>query len=244
MEPLLINSQNASFSFTASKNSSESFTQNKSTTFNECTIGAMFSDSENLERLLEEVWVYPNFLSPEECAQIVEELESNPDRVWAHSEHYDTESQITPYLQIISGSSHASKIHERLSNLVGPEFEPLPSNSINRLMTGQSLTPHWDSPGEEEQVPEGVDDPYATCHIVKYGTVVYLSDFTGGEIYYSRQNFEYKPKVGDLVIHSSMEPYEHGVREVLSGVRYVYSTFLIQRGRVELPKFQSQGEVE
>jgi len=204
----------------------------------------MFTDSEHLERLLDEVWVYRNFFSPEECASIVAELEEDPKRFWANSQHYDEDTQITPYLQIVSGSSGAPSLHERLSNLVAPEFEPLPSSSINRLLPGQSLKAHWDSPGEDEQVPEGVDDPYATCHIVKYGTVIYLSEFTGGEIYYTRQNFEYKPQVGDLVIHSSMEPYEHGVREVTSGVRYVYSTFLIQKGRVDLPTLPSLAEVK
>lgn len=204
----------------------------------------MFTTNSNLERLAEEIFVYPNFLSAEECSRIVEELESNERRVWANSEHYQEENEVTPYLQVVSGSSYVSAAHERLSNLVAPEFEPLPSNSINRLTVGQSLKAHWDSPGEDEQVPEGVADPYATCHIVKYGTVIYLSEFTGGEIYYTRQGIEYKPNIGDLVIHSSMEPYEHGVREVTSGVRYVYSTFLIQKGRVELPKLPPMQEAE
>lgn len=204
----------------------------------------MFTTNSNLERLADEIFIYPNFLSEEECRRIVDELEQSENRVWANSENYVQEDEVTPYLQVVSGSNYSVIIHERLSEFVAPEYEPLPSNSINRLTVGQSLKAHWDSPGEDEQVPEGVADPYATCHIVKYGTVVYLSEFTGGEIYYTRQGIEYKPNIGDLVIHSSMEPYEHGVREVTSGVRYVYSTFLIQKGRVELPKLPSLQEAE
>lgn len=204
----------------------------------------MFTANTNLERLADEIFVYKNFLSEEECRRIVDELENKENRLWANAENYEEENEITPYLQVVSGSNYSVTIHERLSELVAPDFEPLPSNSINRLTVGQSLKAHWDSPGEDEQVPDGVADPFATCHIVKYGTVVYLSEFGGGEIYYTRQGIEYKPEVGDLVIHSSMEPYEHGVREVTSGVRYVYSTFLIQKGRVPLPKLPALVEAE
>ena len=204
----------------------------------------MFTANPNLERLADEIFIYPNFLSAEECSAIVSEVESNPEQTWANTEHYAENKEVIPYLQVVNGSSLISSAHERLSNLVAPDFEPLPSNSINRLLVGQSLQAHWDSPGEDEQISAEIDDPYQTCHIVKYGTVIYLSEFTGGEIYYTKQNIEYRPNIGDLVIHSSMEPYEHGVREVTSGVRYVYSTFLIQKGRVELPKLLQLQEAE
>jgi hypothetical protein len=40
--------------------------------------------------------------------------------------------------------------------------------------------------------------------------------------------FEYKAERGDLVIHSSFSPYEHGVREVTSGTRYAFACFSLK----------------
>jgi hypothetical protein len=200
----------------------------------------MFKTHTDVIKLADEIYLFKNFASAEECSAIVASLETFTDKPWGNEEEYTETSEVTPYLQIVKGADVVD-LHERLLNLVSPDFEPLPSNSINRLLPGQSLHAHWDSPGEEEQVPDGVDDPYQTCHIVKYGTVVYLSEFEGGEIYYPRLGLEHRPEVGDLVIHSAFQDYEHGVRPVISGVRYVYSTFLIDKGRVDLPLLTKHG---
>lgn len=200
----------------------------------------MFTDSPNLEKLAEKIWVFHNFASTEECDEIVAELTSNPDsRSWSNLEHYENDNEVTSYLQIVSGSTKIEKINERLKDFVAPEFTPIPTNSVNRLLPGQSLKPHWDSPGEDDPesvAAQGVYDPYQTCHMVKYGTVVYLSEFEGGELYYPKQgDLEYHPQKGDLVIHSAFEDYQHGVRPVISGERYVQSSFLIPTGRKDLP---------
>lgn len=194
----------------------------------------MFHTHPDAIKLADEIYLFKNFVSLEERSAILASLETYSPPGWANASEYTENSEVTPYLQIVKGADVVD-LHKRLSDFVAPDFEPLPSNSINRLLPGQSLHAHWDSPGEEEQVPEGVDDPYQTCHIVKYGSVVYLSEFEGGEIYYTRLGLEYKPEPGDLIIHSAFELYEHGVRPVTSGIRYVYSTFLIQKGRTELP---------
>jgi hypothetical protein len=200
----------------------------------------MFKTNPDAIKLADEIYVFKNFLSTNECSEILASLETFSKSGWANSEEYSDSSEVTPYLQVVKGAN-VVELYQRLADFVGPDFEPLPSNSINRLLPGQSLHAHWDSPGEEEQVPDGVADPYQTCHIVKYGTVVYLSEFEGGEIYYSRLGIEYKPSPGDLVIHSSFEEYEHGVRSVISGTRYVYSTFLIEKGRTALPTLTGIG---
>jgi hypothetical protein len=70
------------------------------------------------------------------------------------------------------------------------------------------------------------DDPYKTELTTRYGFVLYLNDdYTGGEIYYPKLNIEYKPKVGDLVIHPGSEEYSHGVRDIVSGERYNITLF-------------------
>lgn len=200
----------------------------------------MFKTDDSAIKLAGEIYLFKNFASAEECSSIVASLETFSINGWSNETNYDETSEVIPHLQVVKGAD-VFELNRRLSNLVAPDFEPLPNSSLNRLLTGQSLQEHWDSPGEDAILPDDISDPYKTCHIVKYGAVVYLSDFGGGEIYYSEQGIEYKPEVGDLVIHSSFPDYRHGVREVTSGVRYVYSTFLIDKGRVELPSLAKEG---
>jgi hypothetical protein len=194
----------------------------------------MFTSNPQLIKLAEKAFVLKNFASAEECSAIVEEVLTN-NKEWSNTENYeDGQTEVVPYLQVINGSSKVLELYDRLKKFTSPEFEPLPSNSVNRLLPGQSLQPHCDSPGEDFAEEVIAFDPYDTCHIVKWGTVTYLSEFTGGEIYYPNIGVSYKPEVGDLLIHSAFEEYTHGVRPVLDGVRYVYSTFLISTGQVPL----------
>jgi hypothetical protein len=68
---------------------------------------------------------------------------------------------------------------------------------------------------------------FRTVENTAYGVVVYINDnYSGGDIFYTKQNFSYKPKSGDLIVHSAEEKCEHGVREVTDGVRYAWSSNL------------------
>lgn len=54
------------------------------------------------------------------------------------------------------------------------------------------------------------------------GALFYFNDnFEGGEVYFTKYSFEYKPKKGSVLIFpcNSVE-YEHGVKPVTSGIRY------------------------
>jgi hypothetical protein len=65
-------------------------------------------------------------------------------------------------------------------------------------------------------------DNHDGYEFLEYSTVVYLNDdFEGGEIYFPRLKFTYKPNKGDAVIFpcNSID-YVHGVTEVTSGTRY------------------------
>lgn len=54
------------------------------------------------------------------------------------------------------------------------------------------------------------------------GVLFYLNDdFTGGEIFFSNFEFEYKPRKGSALIFPCNNPlYEHGVNVITSGTRY------------------------
>jgi len=65
-------------------------------------------------------------------------------------------------------------------------------------------------------------DNHDGYEFLEYSTVVYLNDdFEGGEIYFPRLKFTYKPNKGDAVIFPcNSVDYVHGVTEVTSGTRY------------------------
>lgn len=192
----------------------------------------MFIKNPNLISLDDEIFLYPSFISQDELINIFNNLNLQEDSLYlqsAKNEWYNNKltKKIQPLLSV----------YAKIKDLVYPEYEILPDLSITRLETGQSMYVHADSPGEDSQDIIYSDDPYGTCHVVKYGTVVYLNDdYSGGEIYYPKRNISYKPKAGDLIIHSAFDEYSHGVKEVLSGTRYVYANFMIPFGKKEIPK--------
>jgi hypothetical protein len=64
--------------------------------------------------------------------------------------------------------------------------------------------------------------------VLSWGVCVYFGEFSGGEVYYPKQNIEIPVQPGDLVIHGALRSHEHGVRAVRSGVRYVFSNFSLK----------------
>jgi hypothetical protein len=96
----------------------------------------------------------------------------------------------------------------------------------------------------EYQIPTTWHDQYG---ILKYGvgqkfinhiddhkdfhrrisTVYYINDnYSGGEIFFPRFNFKYKPKANELLIFPSTYVYNHSVLPVTEGTRYAVVSWL------------------
>lgn len=202
-----------------------------------------FQSNPNLIKLAREVYVYKNFLSEEEILKCQKAISQLNEQHWLNLGKYDNNSEIPAPNQVFQGHSDLDLLYEKSVEFFGPEYAPLPSNGVSRMIEGQSLEVHWDSPGHpDDQDVEALSnfmmqkdspknefplyDPLDTCHIVQYGYVVYVNDFEGGELYYPEWDLEYKPEKGDLVIHSSSKKFRHGVRPVKSGPRYAYTNFI------------------
>jgi hypothetical protein len=192
----------------------------------------MFKENKGVLKLDEEIFLIPSFASEEEMAPILEYLKNiNEDMFVSEAKNEWYNNRLTkPIPQLIP-------IYERMRDLVMPEYEILPEISVTRLLTGESMFVHADSPGADNKHLVTSDDPYETCHSIRYGLVMYLNDdYLGGEIHYPNRGITYKPKSGDLIIHSSFEEYSHGVKEVILGTRYVYSNFILPKGEKYIPK--------
>ncbi|NBO23608.1 2OG-Fe(II) oxygenase, partial [bacterium] len=119
----------------------------------------------------------------------------------------------------------------KISDLMLPDYVMHPQLSLARMLPGEEMFVHSDSPGEDMEEDLTQIDLWSTCCILTWGLVAYFGEFTGGELWYSAFDITLPVNPGDLVIHSALTPYEHGVKEVKSGTRYAFSNFSIKSDR-------------
>lgn len=186
-------------------------------------------DKTNFEKLGEDVYVYHNFATEDECNRItyycglIKESDWN-DRV----SHQYSEISITTILEI----------QKRLNLILNDNIFLHDNNSVVRMQKGQSWSLHADNHDFLELRKKSLlykeGDVFNFEQNTLYGLIIYFNDFEGGEVYYPNQNIEYKPKRGDLLIHSAEEHCLHGVKEVKSEVRYSHSSNLYNH--IKVPK--------
>jgi hypothetical protein len=119
-------------------------------------------------------------------------------------------------------------VWNKISEFIYPEYVIHPLANMMYFGEGSQMLPHCDSPGEDMTESLTVPDVWGTCCVLSWGVCVYFGEFSGGEVYYPKQNIEIPVQPGDLVIHGALRSHEHGVRAVRSGVRYVFSNFSLK----------------
>lgn len=95
-----------------------------------------------------------------------------------------------------------------------------------RWLVGNLQSPHAD-----KQLPDGTPNPFPTYDL---NSVIYWNDdFEGGQIYYPQHGIEIDIEAGMAVAHPGDINYLHGVKQVISGVRWTTPSFytITQVGR-------------
>lgn len=189
----------------------------------------MFDDNINFKKLGKDIWLYNNFLSNQEVDAIRNEINSLREELWGGND---------PKSKTVIQSEEAGIISERIQNLLPDGLQVHKHSSITRLMIGQRQGAHSDNHDFIEirklnkLLKDG--DCFNFVDNIIYGLIVYINDdYEGGEIFYTKQNISYKPKPGDLVIHSSDEHCEHGVNPVKTNIRYSFSSSI--REKLKIP---------
>jgi len=180
----------------------------------------MFKNNSNIISLSEDIFLYKDFISKDEASALHKKCIEYSDGIWN-----SIKNPIAWYNGKTSCNvEEAKELFKKVNDLVFETHTPTPSYSFVRMFTGDSMHEHTDTCGDEEAT---ANDDFDTCAITDYGVVIYLNDdFEGGEIYYTDLGIEYKPSAGDLIIHNAR--ISHEVKEVISGTRYCYPTFLIK----------------
>lgn len=185
------------------------------------------------------IFVFKNIIPKD----LIEKIESGLKALPEENDKY-TETLINWYSEkMAKGVDGTLELWEFISELIGPEWVIHPSNNYIRVKPGDNgMFIHSDSPGKGQCHLLSQTDVWSTCCELDYGVCAYLGDYEGGAIFYPNIGldgevktsdfdgpcFEYTPQKGDIVIHSAFNPYGHGVREVTSGKRYVFSNFSLK----------------
>lgn len=189
----------------------------------------MFDNNVNFKKLGQDIWVYHNFLSKNEVDNILNKIKNSGEDLW-NGGH--PENKCTVQLQ------EAEIIATRIQNLLPKEIVVHNHSSITRLTIGQGHGIHSDNHdflsvrALSKLVKNG--DCFNLVDNNIYGLVVYINDdYEGGEIYYTKQDIVYKPKLGDLIIHSAEDHCEHGVHPVKTNIRYSFPSSI--REKIKVP---------
>lgn len=179
-------------------------------------------DKTNFEEIGKEIYVYKNFLTKEYCDELSNSISQIKEDQW------DLVGDSGRYFSK-PGTVNFEPIYEKIISEIKLEdgFKINHGSRALRMIKNSYMSPHADNIEYDsviKQAKEYVDgEPYELRENTNYGIVIYINEFEGGELEYVNQGITYKPNVGDFVIHSAKEHCTHGVKTVLSDVRYSYS---------------------
>jgi len=101
---------------------------------------------------------------------------------------------------------YARKYNVSLSN-----DDEIYSYGFVQYKTGEHYLTHSDDAGSQTR---------------KISTTLYLNDdYLGGELFFDKIDFLYKPKMGDLIVFPSSFPFSHEAKPVTSGTKYCVIKF-------------------
>lgn len=191
-------------------------------------------NKDGFEKLGEDIYVYHNFVTEDECNYILNIAKSFSENEWYGRFNTSEEGHKISTMDI----DRIVPIKKRLSNKLEKGIYLSNGRNIIRMIKGSKWELHSDNHDfleirkKSEQYKDGDEFTLEKNNI--WGLIMYFNEFEGGELYYPNQNKTYQPKKGDLVIHSSEEHCLHGVNELKSDFRYSHSANLFNL--IKVPK--------
>ena len=192
----------------------------------------MFENTPGFEKIGEDIFAYRGFLSVSELNTIQEKIDSLSEDEWkwvAEGAMADRVSFPNPFIDFI---------REKIIAFLPEGYYLGAGTSFVRLFQGDEWWPHVDAhdyyPIREKAAKLKDGDPFELVENNRYGIVVYFNNFEGGEIYYPNQGIEFRQKPGDLIIHSAEENCLHGVKPVLSKIRYSHASHIYELMKVPI----------
>jgi hypothetical protein len=198
----------------------------------------------NAKRLTDDIVVYENFISQEECSKIIKLLDNVAEKgtmTWMPISFYESYSSVLP-------QDGDPEIEEEglpsdiFSNIKGGFIQAVASvHGIDPTTVVQIgyHTQKWE-PGAYARIhsdntdEHGNSGPFARS---RYAAFLYLNDdFVGGTLRFPKQDVELAPKVGMLAAFDGGFNNMHEVSLIESGVRYTFGSFWDDREEDAYPQ--------
>jgi hypothetical protein len=212
------------------------FAKDRSETANHRTADRKFGNEITIENPALGINIYKRAIPKEDCAYIVNALESNlgPDKKhdWRPAMVTEADTQEKSVRNCVD-----FKIG-RLLNTIGPIEENLALYDAHQIAfnsifpASQDYGKSWgvginwfeafnfvkyDGPGTHFKIHAD----HGPAYVCTTSIVAYLNDdYEGGEIYFPRFDLTIKPEPGDIVIFPSTYIYEHASQPMKSGTKY------------------------
>lgn len=173
--------------------------------------------SDKITPLAPGVFVYKNFLSAEELIEVQNELNVFD---WENCTREDVKN-------FQSLRKYENRLKSALNN---NNYSIDPMSSFTRRVAGQGMAPHVDilnfwNKIRSLEVDEDFNQDVVIQRMAKYAFVFYPNDdYEGGELSYPEYDIDIKPEAGSLFIHDSR--VVHGVKKVISGIRYSHQNVI------------------
>lgn len=185
-----------------------------------------------------EVYQIENFLTPEECNQVIREINKNPKRSMVSGGEHKSGAGVSNYRTSSTGTLKHQKfplikdIDRRISRAINIPLELGEVTQGQKYEVGQEFKDHMDYFGKNAM--KGHGDRWGNR---TWTFMVYLNDdCEGGETEFKRLGLKFTPKTGMAVIWRNMNEdgtlnpnTMHAGRPVKQGVKYIITKWFRQK---------------
>lgn len=218
----------------------------------------------NKQRITKDIVVYKNFISPDDCAKLIQVLDAQAENEkisWVPISFYESYASVLP--------------REGDQEIIDADLPPTIFSDIENLITEAIASVHDLDPKVVSKIgyhaQKWEQGAYARIHSdntdakgnygaftrSRYAGFIYLNDdFEGGILKFPKQNIDIKPEVGLLAVFDGGFKNMHEVSLIESGLRYTigsfwddreesdYSQELIDSWKEEMKETREKQEIE
>ena len=183
--------------------------------------------------ILPQLLVRPNFIEPYEADVLYHYLrdEAKFARARAWSEDQERQHWVIfdathpPHIEEILADFRARK-KKAIEEFFGETLVNIGRLGIRKWVPGDYQSPHCDVGSPEGMVHITGVHGSLSLHDNDFATVTYLNDdFEGGETYFQNHGVQIVPRPGLMIAVPASHQYLHGVRPIISGNRFVLTSF-------------------
>lgn len=186
-------------------------------------INDLFLSNPRFEKLSDEVYLCRNFLTKEECENLIVEAKENCDTF----QHSYTSKSLFLYRDRLINLLNFDNQNNVVPDNINKDWNKIALRVEDENDTREfCFAPHvdiynlFDKYFEESTLEKkrGIEEEIDIGYL---SFVMYFSEnFDGGEIFYPEYNIKYKPKIGDIILHNIQ--IIHSVYKVRNGERWSY----------------------